>query len=374
MSVKNALYIKQFNRTQLLRLLRQKPISRAEMARQTGLTRAAISMITEELIKEGLVKESSQCPQSHARGRSPVLLKLCADGAYAIGIWLGRHGCQLGLCDFRGQPVAQRELVLSEDSCAGVQQIAHAVEQLLEQTAIPRDRILGAGICAPGPVDTAAGKILIPPNYPYFHNYPIADALSQQLQLPVYLEKDANAAALYNYMDGSFNGRENFILLSVGRGVGSGVIWQGRLLRTCELGHTCIDYQGPRCACGNTGCLELYASTDQIRSRYPGYENWEALISSPHKADILTMEAEYLSAAIINLTNLLPMDAVLLAGQLHSCWEQLAPLIAARLKGRSLVIGEKIPEILPALQSEAFQIREACSIVFGHYLKICPGA
>ena len=323
---------------------------------------------------EGLVKESSACTQGHVRGRAPVLLKLCTDGAYAIGIWIGRQYCRVGLCDFRGQPVVHCQLVLPQDSDAGVRQIADAVEQLLSRTGIPRDRILGAGISAPGPVDSAAGKVLTPPNCPYFNNYPIAEALSDRLQLPVYLEKDANAAAMYNYMDGCFAGRDNFVLISVDNGVGSGVIWQGCLMRSCELGHNSIDYQGPRCACGNTGCLEAFARTEQVLSHFPGYDSWESLMASSDAAKALTMEADYLSAAIINLTNLLPMDAVLLAGDLHPYWEQLTPMLTQRLKGRSLSMGEKTPEILPALQSEAFRIREACSIVFGHYLKICPRA
>ena len=99
---KNAVYTREYNRLLILRHLRQQPASRAELARQTGLTRAAISIITEELMDDGFIKESSH-PADHSRGRTPVLLKLHPDGAYAVGVCLTRQECRVGLCDFRGR-------------------------------------------------------------------------------------------------------------------------------------------------------------------------------------------------------------------------------------------------------------------------------
>ena len=226
---KNAVYTKEYNRLLILRHLRQQPASRAELARLTGLTRAAISLITEELIDGGFIKESSQSVD-HGRGRTPVLLKLHPDGAYAVGICLTRQDCRVGLCDFRGRLLGSRTMPLPKRPQALAEAVGSAVEALVEENAVPREKLLGAGVVTPGPVDAKSGTILNPPGFAAFHGFAICDSLGQRLGLPVLLENDANAAALHNYMDGQFPGKDNFLLLLVDSGVGSGAIVDGKLL------------------------------------------------------------------------------------------------------------------------------------------------
>ena len=372
--VKNALYTKQYNRLKILRLLRQEPLSRASLARLTGLTRAAISLITEDLIAEGMICESSLPTQSHLRGRTPVLLELCEDAAYAIGIRLTRNACHVGICNFQGQLIIQARLPLEKSAEDLMRPIADTVSRLLKKAGIPRRKLLGAGVSAPGPVDALSGRILNPPDFPGFQDFPIGSRLSELLELPVYLENDANAAALHNYMDGSFSHKDNFLLLIVDSGVGSGVISRGKLLRsggfTCELGHMSIDFRGPRCACGNRGCLEVFAATHRVLAQFPGYNSWEELMASDHAPTALQAEAEYLAAAILNFSNILHIDAVLLAGDLQAQCGRLAPLIQQNMQGHSLTLGETQLAILPALQDRDSHVREACSIVFGHFLEV----
>jgi len=372
--VKNAEYTKQYNRLHILRLLRQSALSRADLARQTGLTRAAISLITEELIAEGMVQETSLMDVNHARGRMPVLLQPCADAAYAVGIRLTRKDCTLGIANFSGEPLLQKQLPLAKSQSELLTLLVKETEAMIHEAGIPREKLLGVGIAAPGPVDTSAGRILNPPDFDAFHQFDIAEGLMPLLQLPVYLENDANASALYHYMDGNFAGKENFLLLIVDSGVGSGVISRGHLLRSggfaCELGHTSIDFQGPKCACGNQGCLEVYASTHRILAKFPGYESWETLMASPHAKEALALEAKYLAAAIVNFTNLIRIDAVVLAGQLQEQVSFLAPLLTEQIRGRSLSLGREELQILPALKQPGGAVREASSIVFGRYLDV----
>lgn len=367
---KNAEYTKVYNRLQILRLLRQQPASRAELARLTGLTRAAISLITEELIAEGVIKESSQAIDGHDRGRTPVLLKLHPAGAYAVGIRLTRRDCRVGLCDFRGRLLDSSSLPLPPRAQDSVEPIASAVEQLLQRQAVPREKLLGIGVAAPGPVDGNAGVILNPPGFDAYHGFGICEALRRRLDIPVLLENDANAAALHNYMDGQFPGKENFLLLMVDTGVGSGAIFGGKLLHRCELGHTSIDYRGPKCACGNRGCLELYASTPRILKAFPGHDDWEKLLDSEDGDSALKLQAKYLASAIVNFTNLLPVETVLLSGQLRGCADRLAPMILSQLRGRALSLDKQTVTVLPALHTPD-GVQEACSIVIGHYLRIC---
>lgn len=376
MQAKNAIYTKNYNRIQLLRLLRQEPLSRAALARRTGLTRAAVSLITEELIAEGSIRESAVAVEGSARGRTPVLLELCPEGGFAVGVRLSRSGCGVGVSDFTGKLLCQEQVAFPQASTVQEQleTIAQTVERLIR--TVPWERILGVGVAAPGPVDSAVGKILNPPDFALWSGCEIGPLLSRRLGLPVYLENDANAAAIHNYMDHDFPGKENFLLLLVDSGVGSGVISGGTLLRstggfTCELGHTSINYRGPVCACGNRGCLEMYAGTGRLLAQYPKYSGWQALMDSPDAVDALRREAEYLSAAILNLTNVVRIEAVLLAGDIQAQSERIIPCIAEFLQGRSLSLGDTPLTILPALSGRDAHIQAACSIVFGHYLHAC---
>lgn len=367
---KNAVYTKEYNRAQILRLLRQQPVSRAELARLTGLTRAAISLIIEELMAEGFVKESAAVAENHARGRMPVLLKLCADAMYAVGVRLTRRDCRVGLCDFRGRVIARECLPLPKKADSLILPLAEAVKRMVAACAIDPAKLLGVGVAAPGPVDGQAGVILNPPDFDDYQGFAIGSALSKVLDLPVWLENDANAAALHNYMDGQFSGKENFLLLMVDSGVGSGVIWRGKLLHDCELGHTSIDYRGTRCACGNRGCLETYAAIPRILKRFPAYGDWDALLASEDSDSALKLQADFLAAGIVNAANMLPVETVLLSGQLRRCADRLAPMICSALQGRTLALGKREVLIQPALDTPDGDLQEACSIAIGRYLQI----
>lgn len=361
MEGKNSAYIKQYNRRQVLALLQQQPISRAELSRQMGLSRAAISIITEEMISAGMIRESKNTQPTTGPGRTPTALEICEGAFYAVGISLSRNGCQAGIEDLCGTVLACQEI--SEQTPQG---LISAIRLLLQSTAIDKEKLLGIGISSPGPVDSDGGVILNPPDFPLWSGCPICEILSKALDLPVYLENDANAAALFNHRHGNFPEKDHFLLLYTDCGVGSGVISQGRLLRSCELGHCSIDLNGPRCSCGNRGCLELYASIDRLLDKFPQYESWAALMNSPDRAAALSQEADYLAAAIINFSNIIPIGAVLLHGRLHPVSRELGPLIEQRIRGRSLS-GNNI-RILRALYNEQAPIQSACSIVFRRYL------
>lgn len=365
-NAKNAGYTKEYNRQQILRLLRQQPQSRADLARQTGLTRAAISLIVEELMAEGLVKESVLSADTHSRGRTPVLLKLRQEGGYAIGVRLTRSRFRVGLCDLRGGVLRSQTLPLPENGAALIEILEQAANDLLQE--IPRDRVLGVGVSAPGPLDAQKGVILNPPGFEAYHGFEVAE-IAQRLKLPVWLENDANAEALHNYMDGDFPGRNSFLLLAINGGIGSGVIRKGKLLHECELGHVSLDLNGPQCACGNRGCLEMLASNSAILAAYPQYQSWEGLMASPQAEEALERQGKYLASALVNFLNLMPVETVLLGGSAET--ERLVPIIRKHMAGRTLWLdGGSLP-VLPALNAPDGDIREAAAIVIGRWLRIC---
>lgn len=367
MEGKNSAYTKLYNRRRLLGLIRQEPRSRAELARKLGLTRAAISQITEELMGEGLVRESSAQPEFAGPGRTPTLLKLCEDTLYAVGISIRRSGCRIGVEDLSGKLLAARETVEARPEV-----LVEHVRLLLEEMAVPRERVLAIGVAAPGPLDVRQGVILNPPDFPGWENFPVAQLLEQEFGIPVVLENDASAAAVYHYMQPDFSERENFLLIFADCGVGSGVFSGGQLLRsadgfTCELGHTSIDFRGPRCSCGNRGCLELYAAPERLPLQFPGGHSWDSLMASPLRTEALEQEAEYLSAAIISFSNLVRIDAVLLGGRLRTVAQELLPMLERRVQGRSICGGRIV--FRPAVEDGDSYVRSACAVVFCRYFE-----
>lgn len=374
-SPKNALFTKQYNRQQVLRMLRQSPLSRAELARQTGLTRAAISLIAEELIETGVLRESSHTPAA-ARGRTPVLLELCPDAFYCLGIHINRQRCRIGICDFAGSLVEETVLYPEGNADETVDRIAQTCEALLKHRSLPREKILGVGVVTPGPVDSQSGEIRNPPGFTAWWDYPICQRLTQKLGLPVHLENEANAIAMHNYMDYTFPGKDNFLLLLLQEdGVGSGVFSGGCLLRsaqgyTGELGHTSIDFRGAPCACGNRGCLENYVTAKALLQQFPA-ESWETLLLSEKRSDVIDYTAQCIGAALINFLNTVSVETVLVVGDLFPEKEALLAKLAQTVEGRTLSRGQKNVALLPALQCRRASILAACSIALCRYLDIC---
>lgn len=358
MEGKNSAYTKQYNRRRVLSLLRQTPMSRAELARQMGLTRAALSLITEELISEGLVRESKSICRTPGPGRFPTLLKLQGDAMYAVGVSLERDVCYVGVEDLSGKILKKKHIAPER-----LEDLLRTVKTMLKD--LPKEKVLGIGVAAPGPVDSENGMILNPPNFEKWAGCPICKELSQATGLPAWLENDANAAALYNRRSSDFAEKDNFLLLYVSDGVGSGAVSQGRLLRSCELGHVSIDYHGAPCSCGNRGCLEQYASLKHLAKSF-GFSTWQELMESDRREEALNKEAEYLSAAILNFSNMISIGAVLLDGQLQPFSSEILPLIRERISGRSMS-GKQI-SLLPAISDQYTPIRSACSTVFSRWL------
>jgi glucokinase len=147
-----------------------------------------------------------------------------------------------------------------------------ALEQALQQASVTLEQVAGIGIGAPGPLDSRTGIVYVPPNMPGWEALPLRQLFEQRYRVPVYVENDANAAALGEFLFGAGRGCQHIVYLTISTGIGGGVIADGRLLAgasgaAAELGHMTIDWQGERCTCGNTGCLEYIASGTSIARR-----------------------------------------------------------------------------------------------------------
>jgi glucokinase len=192
-------------------------------------------------------------------------------GKFCVGIDLGGTFIKSALL---GKDMAIRAELRSptpvEAGADGViETMASDAERLIRQAGCSREDIAGVGVGSPGPLDLEAGVVIGTPNIPGFENVPLRQRLSRLLNRPVVLENDANAAALGEYLVGSGRDVAMMVLLTLGTGIGSGIVIDGRLLHGvhgigAEVGHMIVDPGGEKCGCGQHGCLERYASATYL--------------------------------------------------------------------------------------------------------------
>ncbi|MFZ5825632.1 MAG: ROK family transcriptional regulator [Bacillota bacterium] len=264
--------IKELNIALVMNLIRQhEPISRVEIAERTGLGRSTVTGIISTLLREGLVQEIGSADS--VSGRKPVLLAFNAQARFAVGIKLAPRSATGALVDLNARVLHTRQVALNpaQGPESVIADLVRLLDLLLAESGVDREALLGAGLVMPGVVDPATGTAIAS----YFlgwANLPIRDILEQELDLPVYVDNDANAMALAEALYGAGRGVGDMLGLTVGVGIGSGVIIDGQIHRGArfsagELGHTCVDPVGPACVCGRRGCLEAVAGDAAIVRR-----------------------------------------------------------------------------------------------------------
>jgi glucokinase len=226
------------------------------------------------------------------------------------------------------------------------QDIVCIVAGALTEAQRDTDRIRALSIVVPGPVDAQAGKVVRAPNLPCLNGFDLAGALADELRLPVVIENDANAAAIGELWQGAARGCRTIICLTLGTGVGGGIILDGKLWRgatnaAAEIGHMTVEpFGGFPCGCGSRGCLEVYASATAIvrmareaRPRYPSSRlctgdglTAEDVYRSAMEGDELSIEVfrrvgAYLGIGLANLINILNPEMIVIGGGVANAWE-----------------------------------------------------
>lgn len=189
-----------------------------------------------------------------------------------IGVDIGGTKVAAGLVDPAGRITGQvrQTMVTTGDATAGFAAVKAAIDSLL--TTSPEEAVHGIGICSPGPLDPASGVVINPPNLPCWRNFRLADETARLYSLPVKVDNDANAAGLAETLWGAGAGYRNVFYATIGTGIGTGVVFDGRLYHgrtgaAGEGGHMSIDYRGPLCGCGKRGCIEALAAGPAIGRR-----------------------------------------------------------------------------------------------------------
>lgn len=223
--------------------------------------------------------------------------------SYALGVDIGGTKVAAGLVDPTGQIVRRTRvpMVASAGAEEGLSAVIAAIGELMPTAG---GAIRGIGICSPGPLDPRNGVIINPPNVPCWRNFPLADRVRAAYKVPVKVDNDANAAALAEVLWGAARGFSNVFYATVGTGIGSGIILDGKILHgrtgaAGEGGHMGIDIHGPRCPCGKKGCVEVLASGPAIgrRARQKLAANRDSKMLELAGGDVNAVNGEIVSRA-----------------------------------------------------------------------------
>jgi len=337
------------NRRQVLHLLQGESLSRAELAKRTRLTQAAISGIVDELTAEGIVLE---CGKAETKlGRKPIKLQMNPQWGYALGISIDHDGFELNIMDITGRVIGETiSMPYHDHPMEALDSLCQTMTELVAVHHIDEQRVIGLGAIAPGPVDIKSGIILNAPGFDSWHHLNLRLELQKRLPYRVFIQHNANALARAEYSFGVGKNYKSFALLVINAGIGLGLmlneqIYSGVNGQGCEIGHTSVDINGRLCPCGNRGCLEAYASTAAVLYDINSYQKhihtWKDFMDAAAAGDplcgrMLGSQAAYLAHSVVNLNNLLGLDAVIITGLALYRGELLAELIEQNLSGRLL--------------------------------------
>ncbi len=344
-------------RTTLELVSDQGATSRAEIARQTGLSRAAVSSLVGELIENGLLRELGQ--GTSAGGKPPTLLALNERGRDIVAIDLGHRPFRGALVDLSGRIHERVDATQAETAPVGSK--AHEVAVDLIETLIGKATapVLGIGVGAPGVINPD-GTVLEATNLDW-HGFELGTELRRRFDIPVSIANDAAMAALFEFRRRPTD--RNLILVKLGRGVGAGVILNGALHRgehsaAGEIGHVRVKDDGDACRCGNSGCLETVASVPAILRRLgadPERHPWDALALAGLVGDepvrrALSEAGRHIGMVLANVVATLDIGHVVLAPELLNASDILIEEIRNEMRSRIL------PATADLLEIEATQI------------------
>lgn len=257
-----------FNQNLVLRTIYDRStVSRAEIARLTGLTRTSVSDLVGELLRSGLVTEMG--PGQSSGGKAPMMLEVAAEGRHIIGLDLGESEFTGAVVDLRGRILRTVRLPLEgRNNASAVERVIELVEAL---RADSRHLLLGVGVGAPGLIDSGTGTVRWAVNLDWA-DLPLGAILEERFGVPAVVANDSQAAALAELTFFRRPRPQNLVVVKIGRGIGAGVILGGQLYQgdgygAGEIGHVAARRGGAACRCGSHGCLETVASMRAMTER-----------------------------------------------------------------------------------------------------------
>jgi predicted NBD/HSP70 family sugar kinase len=326
--------LRERNRLRVIDALRERgAVSRADVARQTGLSRSTVSSLVAGLQAEGLVveRELAAAPRGPEGGRPPVLIALDESAGALVGIDFGHRHVRVAVSDLSFTVLAERTAEIDVDT-AGHQALdlaAGLASELLDEAGVDRDRVLAAGMGIPGPLDRRSGLVQSRGILPSMDGIDTLVEMQDRLDLPVHLDNDANVGALGESTFGAGEAAGVMAYLRLSAGIGAGLVIGGRPFRGAhgiagEIGHVLVDPQGPICRCGNRGCLETFVSGPalcELLRRSHGSLTVPELVALAIEGDtgcqrVIHDAGRIVGRAVADLCNFINPDLVVVGGEL----------------------------------------------------------
>lgn len=392
--------IKEINKTAILKVIREREnVSRADIAKITGLNKATVTNNINTLIKENIVIEKGAGDSKG--GRKPILLELNKNAFYAIGVDMGIKEVRAAIVNLNGEIIDKIEYpyeMFDEDSI--INSVKNVIDKLYDNKDL-RDLILGIGIGVHGIVNPFEGISLYAPKFNW-ENINIKNIIENQFNLPVFIDNDVRTMALGEKWFGAAKTAKDFVFINVGSGIGAaifinGQIYRGKYFGAGEIGHISIVENGPKCSCGNFGCLEVMASGSALEkrvisdinlgkesiilnlvnddlSKITGEVIYKAAILNDKLAiDALYDVGSYLGCAVSNLINILNPEMIIIGGGVSLSGDYLLkPLCSIAYKKSMKSLSDKTI-ILSSSLKENCGIIGAATLVLDDFFNVKEG-
>jgi predicted NBD/HSP70 family sugar kinase len=372
--------VRDINRRAVLNLIRtRQPISRADLARISGLQRSTISLIVEDLIDGHWVLEgpTGRLP----RGRRPTFLRL-NDERVIIGVDIRPLQITVALADVNGKFTSQEVMPTIANPRLAIDGVIERIQRLLRSCR--GKKVEGIGISLPGRVEPGSGRLVFAPNLQWT-DFDIAQAVEKATGFDVEMENAANACVLAAVWFDHIESR-NLVVVTVSEGIGAGVLVNGRLARgfngmAGEFGHVPLDPEGPLCSCGGRGCWEVFASNRAALRYY--FEssaqaglNFQDLLrladQDDHRAvKALETMAHFLGRGMRMIVAGLDPEQIVIIGDLTRSWHRFGPVIQAELQAQGLS-GGVAPKLVPVHEDGMARLRGTVALVLQKHFGVIP--
>jgi predicted NBD/HSP70 family sugar kinase/biotin operon repressor len=327
--------LRERNRLRVIDAMRTRgTISRAEIARHTGLSRSTVSSLVADLQAAGLVVERAAdgvAAAGRQGGRPPVLISMDRSAGAVLGLDFGHRHVRVAVADLSYAVLAERIIELDIDDAAeeALDAAASLATEIVEEAGVDGGHVLAAGMGLPGPIDTRTRTVQSRSILPGWVGLDPAEEMERRLDLPVHVDNDANVGALGECTFGAGRGTHVMAYLRLSAGIGAGLVLNGRPFRGAtgiagEIGHVLVDPQGPICRCGNRGCLETFVAGPalcELVRRSHGPLTVAQLVALAEEGDagcqrVIADAGRVVGRAVADLCNYLNPDLVVVGGEL----------------------------------------------------------